>query len=576
MSEVSSYLAYLPPVLWRDDPAPGDDTSEGSESRLGLGAALRIFEKVATGLPDDVALVHADPADPRLVHDHPALTAGIADLHRLFDPWTTPAAFLPWLASWVALEFPTLQGLPLWEEYQRRKVIGEIAQIYRLRGRRAGLNQYLELYAVGQARPRVSVDDGARLLSVIPRPGDLCEVTALVTQGPVVIDDAVRSEGLTRPWCVATGADGGLFVGDVGLPEGAPVRLPSRVWHLDPAGRYEVAGTPPRPAPLAPNTANLKDVVGVAVRPARDAAPETAYVLTRTGQLFAIPAPFRGVPATLVTTLSAAGTAVWMVALTVDPATGDLLVLDRGGRPPQAAVPRVMTVRPNPLTVTRTRLTTVIEPLSLAVDTDGTLLLGDGGEQEPTDEEGLAGNLWRVDRRTNPWTETRLLPVLRSDPADPRIANPLVAPTGVARTRDGALYVLDVGLKPFDPSAGSPFICPVAEHAAVYAVDLTASPPVVVRTTGPGQFVFPTGMVAAGDQLVVSDPGQPEVSGLEPYWGRVRPFEFDVSIHFTDSRLPAEQGARKRVLDQAVGNISSIVSEQKPAHTLWTLNTSIL
>ena len=57
MSEVSSYLAYLPPVLWRDDPAPGDDTSEGSESRLGLGAALRIFEKVATGLPDDVAPV---------------------------------------------------------------------------------------------------------------------------------------------------------------------------------------------------------------------------------------------------------------------------------------------------------------------------------------------------------------------------------------------------------------------------------------------------------------------------------------------------------------------------------------
>ena len=57
----------------------------------------------------------------------------------------------------------------------------------------------------------------------------------------------------------------------------------------------------------------------------------------------------------------------------------------------------------------------------------------------------------------------------------------------------------------------------------------------------------------------------------------MRPFEFDVSIHFTDSRLAGRpDGARKRVLDQAVGNISSIVSEQKPAHTLWTLNTSIL
>jgi phage tail-like protein len=577
MSEVSSYLAHLPPVLWRDDPAPGVDTSDGSVSRLGLGAALRIFEKVATGLPDDVALLHVDPADPPQVHEYPALTAEVADLHRLFDPWTTPAAFLPWLATWVALEFPTLQGLPLWEEYQRRKVTAEIAQIYRLRGRRAGLNQYLDLYSVGQARPRVSVDDGACLLSVIPRPGDLCDVTALVTQGPVVIDNVVRSEGLTRPWCVAAGADGGLFVGDIGLPEGAPVTLPSRVWHLDGAGHYEVAGTPPRPAPLAPNTANLRDIVGVAVRPARDAAPETAHVLTRTGHLFAIPAPFRGVAATLVTTLSVAGTPVWMVALTVDPATGDLIVLDRGGRPPQAAAPTVITVQPNPLTVTRTRLTTVIEPLSLAVVSNGNLLIGDGGDQEPTGEEGFAGNLRRVNRRTNPWTETRLLPLARSDPTDHRIVNPMVAPAGLARTRDGTLYVLDVGLKPFAPSATNPFICPVAEHAAIYAVDLTASPPVVVQTTGPGQFVYPTGMVAVGDRLVVSDPGQPEVSGVEPYWGRVRPFEFDVSIHFTESRLPPEQdGARKRVLDQAVGNISSIVSEQKPAHTLWTLNTSIL
>jgi hypothetical protein len=216
--------------------------------------------------------------------------------------------------------------------------------------------------------------------------------------------------------------------------------------------------------------------------------------------------------------------------------------------------------------VTRTKLTTVLEPLSLAVQPDGTLLLGDGGDQAPAGPDGFAGNLRRIDRRTNPWTETALLPA----------TNPLVAPTGLARTRAGTLYVLDAGLKPFSPSPDDPFICPVAEHAAVYTVDLAAVPPVVVRTTGPGQFVYPTGLTAAGDDLIVSDPGQPEVSGLEPYWGRVRPFQFDVSIHFTASRLPADPVARKRVLVQAVGNISSIVTDQKPAHTLWTLNTSIL
>lgn len=562
--EVSSYLNYLPPVLWADDPAPS--AGDSSDPRLGLGAALRIFEKVATGLPDAVTLVHHDGEHPD--HEHSALTEEIADLHRLFDPWTTPTEFLPWLASWVALEFPTLQGQPLWAEYQRRKVTAEIAQIYRLRGRRAGLNQYLELYAVGVARPRVSVDDGGRLLAVSPKPGALAEVTALVSQGPVVIDEKVRSEGLTRPWCVAAGPGGSLFVGDIGLPEAAPVQLPSRVWHLDSAGRYSLGGVPPRPQPLAINQAALKDVVAVAVRPAMAGAPETLYVLTRTGKLFAVPAPFDGVPATLVTTLSVPGTAVWMVALTVDPATGDLLVLDRGGEPPQSAVPALLTVRPAPVAVTRTKLTKVAEPLCVVVEPGGTLLVGDGGEQEPSTPAELAANLVRIDRRPTPWSEKRLLP---ADTA----ANPLVAPTGLASI-GGAVYVLDVGLKPFSPSSADPFICPVAEPAAIYTADLTATPPSLVRITAPGQFVYPTGLSAVGDHLVVCDPGQPEVSGLEPYWARVRPFQFDVAIHFTSSRLPADPAARKRVLDQAVGNISAIVTEQKPAHTLWTLTTSIL
>jgi len=564
-TDVSSYLAYLPPLLWGEDGAT-EAAGRRETSTLSLGAALRIFEKVATGIPDGIRLRHALPGDPPRVHEHPALTAQIADLHRLFDPWTTPAELLPWLASWVALEFPTLQGAPLWEEYQRRKVTTEIAQIYRLRGRKAGLNQYLDLYAVGRARARVSIDDGARLLGVVPLPGRMSEVTAMVSQGPVVIGGQVRSEGLTRPRAVAVCTDGGLLVGDLGLPDDAPVRLPGRVWHLAPAGRYEQAGTPPRPAPVAPDTPNLKDVVAVAVRPPRGDAPETAYVVTRTGRLFAVQAPFRGVPATQVTVLSAPGSAVWMVALTVDPATGDLLVLDRGARPPQPAVPTVVTVRPEPLSVTRQTLRGAREPLSVSVEPDGTLLVGDGGDQAPSGPEGFPGNLLRVRRRPDAWTAQPLLPA----------ANPLVSPTAVARTRDGSLYVLDVGLKPFQPSATDPFICPVAEHAAVYAVDLDASPAAAVRTTAPGQLVYPTGMAAAGDHLVVSDPGQPEVSGLEPYWGRVRPFEFDVTIHFTESRLPADRPARKRVLDQAVGNISAIVTEQRPAHTVWHLITSVL
>ena len=122
-----------------------------------------------------------------------------------------------------------------------------------------------------------------------------------------------------------------------------------------------------------------------------------------------------------------------------------------------------------------------------------------------------------------------------------------------------------------------PFICPVADHAAVFTVDLAATPPVLLRITGPAELVYPTGMVATGDRLVISDPGQPPLRGLETFWNRVRPFHFDVSVHFTESLLPPDgDPARKRELDRAVGNITAIVTEQKPAHTVWTLNTSIL
>src|SRR6478672_1956387 len=145
--ERSSYLRYLPPLYSEVDlPRP----------QFSLGAVLRIFEKILTGIDDGVEISHAPAPTPGAAvdaHVHPSIGAEISTLHELFDPWKTPAQFLPWLASWVALEFPELQGEPLWDEYQRRKVTSQIAQIYRQRGLKAGLNQYLDLYAVGPTRP---------------------------------------------------------------------------------------------------------------------------------------------------------------------------------------------------------------------------------------------------------------------------------------------------------------------------------------------------------------------------------------------------------------------------------------
>ena len=563
MSEQSSYLRYLPPVLWKDDPTAPE---------FSLGSMLRIFEKLLTGIPDDVSVHHqifdkpTAGTPPRVIddHTHAPLMTQIDGLPQLFDPWTTPAPFLPWLASWVALGFPTLQGTPLWDEYQQRKVTAQIAQIYRLRGRKTGLNMYLDLYAVGLTQPRVALDDGSRLLVVTPQPGVIAPVADLVSQGPVVAGTRVIAEGLTRPWCAAADSGGDLLVGDIGLPSGLPVQLPDRVWRLDPAGHYDLAGSPPKPQPLAAGSLPLRGVVAVAVRPAQGGTPETLYVLDKPGPLYAIPAPFPGSQATQVTSLAQPG--FWPVAMAADPVGGNLLVLDRGGVPPDnPSATAVITVNPAPLTVTRTPVPAVTEPLSLAVNPDGTLLIGDGGNQDPAGPEGFPGNLVLVDRHLAspaPWTATPLLPG----------GNPLVTPTGIARTADGRLFVLDTGVKPFTPSDTDPFICPVAQDAGIYQIGLTATPPTAVRVTGPGQFVYPTGMTAAGERLVVCDPGQPDVFGLQPYWSRVRPHEFSVVIHFASSRLPADA---HQVLAQAVGNIGTIIEDQKPAHTLWHLITSV-
>lgn len=539
MAEKSSYLQYLPPVLWETEPAAPE---------FSLGAALRIFEKILTGIADDVTIPHGD-------HAHPPITTEIARLDRLFDPWKAPESFLPWLASWVALEFPTLQGRPLWDDYQRRKVTSEIAGIHRLRGLKAGLNTHLDLYAVGQTRPRVALDDGSRVLVTTPRPAQLAPVTALVTQGPVLVGDAVRAEGLLRPWCMALGANGSLFVGDVGTPAGVVPPLKSRVWRLDTAGHYDLAGTPPKPRPLKPDTLPRTLVQAMAVRPPRAGQPETLYVLDRSGRLYAIPSPYTGTLAE-ITSLASGGTTVRPVAMCAD-GNGDLLVLDGDG----PGMAKIIRVGLDPLRVTRTPLQKVIKPLSMLMQPDGTLIIGDGGDQDPAGPAQFAGNLVRIDR-SHPanWTETLLLPE----------SNPLVAPTGVTRIDDTHLHVLDVGLKPF----GGSFLVSVAQPACVYRVDLATSQRSATRVTDKGHLVFPTGMVADGSRLIICDPGQPE-GPITRVPSRLRPFQFDIVIHFAHSRLPSDAAERKNVLQRVVGNILTIVDQQKPAHTVRNLVTAI-
>ena len=65
----------------------------------------------------------------------------IGNLPLYFDPLLTPEPLLPWLASWVDL---TLD--PTWPIERRRELVRSAAELYRWRGTRWGLAEYLRIY----------------------------------------------------------------------------------------------------------------------------------------------------------------------------------------------------------------------------------------------------------------------------------------------------------------------------------------------------------------------------------------------------------------------------------------------
>jgi phage tail-like protein len=64
-----------------------------------------------------------------------------------FDPRTTPAGFLPWLASWLDLDLDER-----WSEAQVRQLIRWAIALHRSRGTKWGLLKYLEIYTGQRAK----------------------------------------------------------------------------------------------------------------------------------------------------------------------------------------------------------------------------------------------------------------------------------------------------------------------------------------------------------------------------------------------------------------------------------------
>lgn len=121
----SSYLKYLP-ALYRDDEF--------------MGQFLLIFESIIKPLENTVN-----------------------NLAMYFDPLLTPEPLLQWLAFWVDLALDTT-----WPVERRRDLVKSAAELYRWRGTKRGLAEYLKIYtgSVPEIReyiPGMSLDQETKL-----------------------------------------------------------------------------------------------------------------------------------------------------------------------------------------------------------------------------------------------------------------------------------------------------------------------------------------------------------------------------------------------------------------------------
>jgi phage tail-like protein len=554
MAELSSYLQYLPPVLW----------SHENDPQQFLGKMLRIFEKMLTGIPDAVAIGSGDCI-------YPPLEELIDDLPQFFNPWRTPAKdFLPWLASWVAL---TLQ--PGWTESQRRKITAEIVSVYRLRGLAQGLHTYLDIYAQTQARPRIALDDGKAVLRAHFFEDGTTRLTTVAHSQVVFFPEAPDRPAsyhpvLIHPAAIVVDSHNNYVIVDQGIAEDSDIselRRPA-LWKISSTGdiAYTSGTSLPVPQPLQTDaffqdaTAAVVDnldrcsVINVGEP---TAANSQRSILRRY-------TPPNYAPSTVIdqttTTTRPRLPVVRPVDMVLDEAQR-FVILDRGahliGDPPSGfpAAPKIVVVSEGPLAVAEHPLPSIVEPTALVRATDGTFIVADADQLDST---GPA-NLWRVDP-ANGWATTSLLSAV------PPGTNPLIFPTGLIFETPTLLLVCDTGLRwgwQEDQSNRT-----MAEPAALYRVDLSQSPPVISRVTRERTLVNPVKMVK--DQLgkvIIIDRGESLRGGLRRNW-RARPNEFGVVVYFSQQR-PTTNDERNRTRH----GIASVVDEQKPGHTSWWLKS---
>ena len=150
--------------VWEPQGESGDDVLVGGESpRLWIGAFCE-GDGLASPHIDQIRLDYDQPsyarylpalyqrkaADVDLLHDFLALFRSVFNdveeslcgLERLFDPGAAPAAWLPWLAGWLAVDLDED-----WSDTKKRATIARAFAMSGWRGTRRGLVQALRHHA---------------------------------------------------------------------------------------------------------------------------------------------------------------------------------------------------------------------------------------------------------------------------------------------------------------------------------------------------------------------------------------------------------------------------------------------
>ena len=129
-NKTKSYLDYLPEIYQQD-----------VEKIPFICKFLKVFEKLLSGIDDDDAIGDYQVEGIEQVIDR---------IYEFFNPELTHYDFLKWLAGWVALSLRDN-----WDEISKRRLLKKIVPLYRKRGTKSGLTEYLKIFGY----PNVSIDD---------------------------------------------------------------------------------------------------------------------------------------------------------------------------------------------------------------------------------------------------------------------------------------------------------------------------------------------------------------------------------------------------------------------------------